>query len=387
MNVFQKSPKALKIALPLLILVLAAGMSLYIFKTRPQAPKREITVKPPVVETFAARIHDHPVTLSAMGTVIPSTRTELKVRVSGEVMWVSPHLEPGVRVQKGEPLMRLDQVDLKLALATAQANLQQAKADLALEEGNQEVARNELALMEKTTGRKVNDQALALRKPQLAKARASVALAKTDVRRAQVNLKRSVITAPFDGLILTRNAPLGSLASNGQTVAEIAEDGIWWVEASLPMRDLTWLRKEGSARIITQTGAIFEGRLLRLLGDLNATSRMARLLIEVKNPMNQATKQKSSPLLLQSYVDIKLQGNTIASVVAVPDKALRNGPAVWVVKDEKLYIKKVTLARREEGVAYIQEGLEEGDLIILTQLASPVDGMAVRMPGKKIRKP
>ncbi|BCS94409.1 RND superfamily efflux pump MFP component [Desulfoluna limicola] len=382
-----------RVGLPLLIIAAAIALAALIFITKPKAQKRPRTSLPPLVSWEETRLGDHRVTVSTMGTVLASTQIELKARVGGQVEWLSPNLIPGGRFKKGDILLTLDKADLNLALATARGKLKQAQADLALEQGNQDVARRELALMEVTTGRAVKDQALALRKPQLEKAEAGLALAAADLDKALLDHTRSDIRAPFDGMVLSRSTPTGTLVTAGQTVATLTGDDTWWVEATLPVKDLPWLilpqgpgTSGSKARIRTQNGTVFEGSLLRLLGDLNDKSRMARLLIEVRDPMGQSAAMGAPPLLLNSYVRAELEGKSIAGIIALPDRALRGEGEVWVAEGDKLRIRKVDIFWREGATLFVGKGLKPGERVILSDLSSPVDGMAIRTGDEKPEK-
>lgn len=387
------SGRLFRAGVPLVILFGALAVTALILTTRPKAEKRPKPASAPLVRWQETRLSDHTVTVSAMGTVLPATQIDLKARVGGQVEWISPNLIPGGRFKRGERLLTLDQADLKLALASARGRLQQARADLALEQGNQAVAKNELTLMETTSGRKVTDQSLALRKPQLAKAEAGLALATADLDKALLDLARSEIRAPFDGMVLARTAPEGTLVAAGQSVATLTGDDTWWVEATLPVKELPWLLLPGSktpgsrARILTGIGTAFNGTLLRLMGDLNDKSRMARLLIEIRDPMGQATTLGTPPLLLNSYVTAKLDGKTLAGIIALPDRALRDGGEVWVADGDTLRIRTVHIAWREEATVFVDQGLSPGERVILSDLSSPVDGMAIRTEGEKNSPP
>jgi len=382
-----------RVGLPLLIVAVAVAIAALIITTKPKAQKRPRTSQPPLVSWEETRLGDHSVTVATMGTVLASTQIELKARVGGQVEWISPNLIPGGRFKKGEILLSLDKADLNLALATARGKLKQAQADLALEQGNQDVARRELALMETTTGRTVEDRTLALRKPQLAKTEAGLALAAADLDKALLDLARSDIRAPFDGMVLSRSTPTGTLVTTGQTVATLTGDDIWWVEATLPVKDLPWLilpdesHATGSQALIrTQNGTVFKGGLLRLLGDLNDKSRMARLLIEIRDPMGQAAAMSAPPLLLNSYVRAELEGKSIAGVITLPDRALRDDGEVWVAEGGKLRIRKVDIFWREGATLFVGTGLKPGERVILSDLSSPVDGMAIRTGDEKPEK-
>ncbi|SCX76654.1 efflux RND transporter periplasmic adaptor subunit [Desulfoluna spongiiphila] len=384
------SRRLTRAGLPLLILAAAFFIGSHLMDSKPKAEKRPRTALPPLVRWEEARTTNHPVTVSAMGTVRASAQIDLKARVGGQVEWLAPALVPGGRFKKGEILIKLDKADLDISLALAGAKVQQARADLSLEQGSQEVARKELALMETTMGHRVKDQSLALRLPQLKIAEANLALAEADLDKALLDLARSEIRAPFGGIVLSRSAPVGTLVTEGQTVATLADDDTWWVEATLPVKDLAWLRlpkaneTHGSqTRVLTQTGAAFRGRLIQVLGDLSDMSRMARVLIEVDDPMEQAAATGAPPLLLNSYVTAELEGKPLRDIIALPDRALRDGNEVWVADGDTLRIRTVRIVWREGATVFTDRGIAPGERVILSDLSSPADGMKIRTRGEK----
>ncbi|VFQ42530.1 efflux RND transporter periplasmic adaptor subunit [Desulfoluna butyratoxydans] len=384
------SPLLVRVGLPLFILAAAFLLASHLMETRPKAEKRPRTSLPPLVRWEETQLSDHPVTVTAMGTVRASSQIDLKARVGGQVEWLAPALVPGGRFKKGDVLVKLDKADLDISLALAGAKVQQARADLSLEQGSQEVARKELALMETTMGHRVKDQSLALRLPQLKIAEANLALAEADLDKALLDLARSEIRAPFDGIVLARSASMGTLVTEGQTVATLASDAVWWVEATLPVSNLAWLRiqkdnngQASRARILPRSGGTFQGQLLQVLGDLNDTSRMARVLIEVADPMEQAAATGAPPLLLNSYVTAELEGTPLRGIIALPDRALRDGNEVWVADGETLRIRTVRIAWREGATVFTDRGLSPGERVILSDLSSPADGMKIRTGEKK----
>jgi hypothetical protein len=187
---------------------------------------------------------------------------------------------------------------------------------------------------------------------------------------------------------------MGTLISAGQAVATLTGEDTWWVEATLPVKDLPWLilptesdPKGSRARILTQNGVAFEGTLLRLRGDLNDKSRMARLLLEIKDPMGQAAAMATPPLLLNSYVSAELEGKPLKGVITLPDRALRNEGEVWVADGNTLRIRQVDILWREGTTLFVGQGLTPGDQVILSDLSSPVDGMSIRTGEEKKGKP
>ena len=111
---------------------------------------------------------------------------------------------------------------------------------------------------------------------------------------------------------------------------------------------------------------------------------MARLLIEVEDPLelNLPEEERNTiPLLLGSYVEVSIQGQTLTDVIEIPSAAIRNGNQVYVMTPEdQLAIHTVDIAWRTQDTAIVQEGLSEGDQIIVSRVSAPIEGMPLRSP-------
>jgi len=108
---------------------------------------------------------------------------------------------------------------------------------------------------------------------------------------------------------------------------------------------------------------------------------MARLLVEVKDPLDLHTKSdRKPPLLIGEYVRVLINGSPLHDVFRIPRFALRNDNQIWLVERErKLAIRQVKPLWREEEYVYVRDGLHPEDLLIVSALATPVDGMDLRL--------
>ncbi len=122
--------------------------------------------------------------------------------MSGQVTELSPKLVPGGMVREGDLLLRIDPADFENAVSISKSELEQAEASLEIEQGRQSLAKKELELLEGTIDE--TNRALVLREPQIASIRAEVSAAKAAVERAELDLERSSVFAPFDAQILSR---------------------------------------------------------------------------------------------------------------------------------------------------------------------------------------
>ncbi|PAV26690.1 efflux transporter periplasmic adaptor subunit [Tamilnaduibacter salinus] len=371
----------------LVILVVGIGLIWLIFRTEPQATRQDAARDTAMlVDVTPVTISDYRPIIDVMGRVTAAREVALSPRVGGQVIEQSDALSPGASVSDGETLARIDPADYQAALAQRRSELKQAEADLAIEQGQQSVAREEFQLM----GDDIEgmNRALVLREPQLKQAEAAVQSAEAAVRQAELNLERTTVTAPFDAQVLSRSVTVGSQINAGETMARLVATDRYWVEATVPLSRLSRLQFGGdpgsNVRIRNQSawadGQYREGYLLRLVGELDEQSRMARVLITVDDPLAlSASKNRKPPLLLGSYVSNRIEGRTIENVARIDRDLVRRNETVWVMQDGALSIRDVNIVFRDGRYAYIDQGLNDGDRVVSSDLATVVEGAALRV--------
>ncbi len=378
-----------RILMPLLALIAAVLITLYLFETGPQArplPKKKNAT---LVETIPARFGTYSTSVSAMGVVKAAQVTELKPQINGQVISISETLLPGGRFEKGDTMLELDPRDYQLSERQQASAVAQAKNNLELENGNQLVARRELDLLgEQVTETEKN---LMLRQPQLHNLQTALEIAEAQLEQAQLNLARTAIQAPFNGIVQSRDVNIGTWVSSSTSLATLIGTDRYWVEVSVPEEQLQWITfpqspdQDGSSvKIFNPTAwsdmSFREGRVIQLLPALETQGRMARLLIEVEDPMAiEAGNHDKPPLLIDSFVRVAIEGKSVSSSIKLSREFLRDGKNVWVFEqDGTLAIKEVSIAFKNQHNALITAGISQGEKLIVSGLSTPVTGMLLR---------
>lgn len=362
------------------ILVLASlVVARILIRTAPRAERKQPPKMAPLVDTERLQASGQTVVLQLTGIVMPAEDILLRARVSGEIVAMAPEFIDGGHLEQGTEILCIDPVDYELALADAQAQLEQARFNYKLELGRQDVARREWELL-KTGDASELEKELALRIPHLAASKAALEAAESALEKAKLNLARTRIHAPFDAVVLERRINIGSQASLQDVLAHLAGTDSYWVQVSIPVDRLDWIEIPGSAaRIISNSGAVRDGRVIRLLGDLEEKGRMARLLVEVRDPLcilPEQAGQKS--LLLGEYVRTEISGRRLEQVFTIPRKALRENSAVWIAgEDGRLDIRHAEVLWRDAEQVIIRDGFRDGERLIVSDLTAPVPGMDV----------
>nr|WP_321402117.1 efflux RND transporter periplasmic adaptor subunit [uncultured Desulfobacter sp.] len=375
--------KTIRALIPLM-LIIGGGVAWSYFKaTAPVMKKAEPQRQVTLVETQTAVSQNLSATVSAMGTVTAAREVTLKAQVTGTVQSVCDNFVPGSFVAKGKTVLTLDPADYQVAKKKAQSALANAKAALAIEQGSQNIAKEELRVLSEITVQKVNQTDLALRKPQLAQAMAAVTSAQADLTQADLNLSRTRIVAPFNAMILERSVNVGTYVGVQDSLVSLVGTDEFWIEAVVPLDEIPFLDMDTPGgcpvRIRSQAGTgTWDGRVIQVTGQLSDTSRMAQVLVGVKNPLGTLNHPSSVPLMIDDYVYVDITGRTLEDVMALPRTALKDDNTLWVNQNNTLDIRKVTLAWKDETNVYIQKGISPGDQVVVSDLSTPVQGMALK---------
>ncbi len=373
----------IRIILPL-CLILAGVWGFNYFKSSQVKIKR----KPPqrqaaMVETIAVQPGDYQTWVNVMGTVMPDSQIILKSRVSGEVVSVSESFVQGGLIKKGETLIRLDDADYLIQVQKAESAVDKVLSDLAIEKGSQLIAKEELKLINQATEEEIKSTDLALRKPQLVQANAALESARADLEQARLNLARTQILAPFNALVLEKNVNSGSLVTAQGTIATLVDVDNYKVEALVPPDRLARIRvhETGGSEAVIQSQYsehTWQGQVVRTTGKMADKSRMAGVIILVPDPLGLTRNETSVQLLLDDYVGVRIKGQRLENVFAIPRSILRDGNTLWVFQDGVLEIRQIDLVWKEDGRVFVGAGLSPGDRVITSDLPAPVKGMALQ---------
>ncbi len=370
--------------LPILLVAGALVALLVVLGPKPEA--REMRTVLPEVRVVEVQVGPRRITVRANGTVRPARRTTVAAEVAGRVVWAAPRLREGNRIEAGAPLFRIEPVAWEQAVLQARSGRDQAMLRVATEEGLARLAEEEWA------EEGAPPDPLALRVPQLAAARAALAAAEAVLRRAEADLAGTEIAAPHAGIVGKRLAEVGEWAAPGVPLLEllsvdIAETRVSLPDAALELVDLPFdgASPAPRARLTAVRGPglsewTWEGRLVRIEGEMDPATRFLPAVIETPNPWLRGPEGRP-PLVAGMFVRAEIEGREIPDVVLAPRSAFREDGRVLVVDDEdRIRFREVDAfwASGEDGVL-VRSGLGGGDRVVTHPPVVVTDGMEVRV--------
>ena len=389
-----RPPLALRIVLPLIVLAVGVALSLWMMETSPQARPKPKTRNAALVEVRTIEFAPRKSVVSAMGTVRPSREVNLRPQVSGEVVELAADFLPGGHFRKGETLLRIDPTDYRLAVRQLSSEVARVESEIRIEQGNQLVAQKEYELLGETVSEE--ETFLMLRRPQLDNLRAALEAAQARLDQAKINLRRTEIAVPFNAVVQSRDINIGTRVSEGTALATLIGTDAYWVEVSVPVSQLRWIRipasenEEGSrVRIHDRTAwgedAWRTGEVIRLAAGLEEQGRMARLLVKVADPLALLPRNAGAPrMLIDAYVRVEIEGRELPSAVAIDRNVVRDGDTLWIMDDEnRLDVRRIEIAFRGREQVLVTGGVEEGERMVISSLPGPAPGMALRLEDKQ----
>lgn len=352
--------------------------------TKEEPPRAEKPKEGTLVEVIRIDVRRHDVELHAKGTVVPAMEVMLQPEVGGRVVWQSPELVAGGRFEEGEPILKVDSRDYKLAVESFRAQVRQARLEYTLEKRRGEVAKREWDSFGKIDATD-EQRALAQREPQLEATRLALKAAESSLKKAELDLKRTTLRAPFNSQVVSENVDLGQLIAPQTNVARLVGTDEYHVQVSVPVAALRTIRAHtedspGSPATIIQRvgGGTIErrGEVIRQLPDLDPGGAMARILVRIEDPLGE---KGELPLLLGAFVDVASEAQPIDDAIRVPRMALRNGRYVYVMNDQDvLEIREVEIAWSEPDSVLVTAGLRPNERVVTSRIATPVPNMLLR---------
>ena len=374
--------KFIKVGLPIIILISAVVVAIGLGAMRKPPAKVVEQRLPLLVNTSELAPQDLTYRIASQGTVSPKLETTLMSEVNGRIIRVAENFVAGGFFKKGDLLVQVEPADYLTAVKAAEAALAGAKAQLEEERARARVAETEWRSF--TEGKA---PALGLRQPQLASALANVQSKEAELERAQRDLARTEIRAPYDGMVRSRMANLGQFISRGSQLGMILGTEVAEVRLALTDTDFGFLPQQQaqvqqipvilSATIAGQP-LQWQANIVRTEGVLDERSRVIYAVAEIQDPYQR--EGTGIPLQFGRFVQAQISGIAATQVTKVPRHLLRPGNQLLVVDaEQQLQFRQVQLSRADADFAYIGSGFEAADRLVISPVTNPLAGTQVRL--------
>ncbi|MDE0191535.1 MAG: efflux RND transporter periplasmic adaptor subunit [Gammaproteobacteria bacterium] len=368
------------------IAVVGLVLMVVIVATGPVTEPEDSGVQPPLVRFVEVRPGLVRLTVAAHGVVVPKTESRLVAEVSGRIVSVADSMVSGGFFRRDDVLVTIDRVDYELALEQARARLSSATSELA--QARRALARQDRLTETDAVSKSNRDEA---ENRQLL-AEASFREATAQEKRAERDLERTRVVAPYDGRVRSELVDPGQFVNRGETLANLYSVDVAEVRLPVHDEDLAFLpvslggALDPAARLNVGLRARFagrehewRGRIVRTEGEIDPGTRMVKMIAEVQRPYDQA--EGKPPLTVGLFVDAEIEGREVGNAVVLPRAALQSEAHVHVIEaDDRLAVREVEVLRLLGEEAYVL-GLRRGERVSLTRLPGAAEGLRVRTAG------
>ncbi|PMH03335.1 efflux RND transporter periplasmic adaptor subunit [Vibrio lentus] len=337
------------------------------------------------VSVVLATLGDYQAEVVGYGEAKSRYELMFSTEVGGRVETISSQFETGQVISQGEVIANIDSTSYQQAVTQAKANVAQAQLDLLEEQRQGEQAKSE---WQRSGLSGEPDSPLVLREPQLAQVTAALENAKLELVKAQQDLEKTTLVAPFDSLVVSRDVQPGSYAQTGAQIATLYS--IDEVEVSVPLSENQWLSLPNSdntqlkeqpwpVTLSSSDGQYqWQGYVERVEQHLQQDTRQRSLIVKVDNPLEQ-----DKDLYPGTFVQATISGKQLTQLWELPASALSQQGDLWFVDNNSQLSKSNANVEFEKGgLIYIDPtklNVEIGDSVQVVKrpLSSFKAGMVV----------
>ena len=342
---------------------------------------RYTVFRPPPVPVTLAKVErgrvEETVSNSKAGTVTARRRARISPAIGGQVEFIGPR--EGSPVKAGDVLLRINDHDLRANLALARQEVAAADATareacFTATQAGRDLERNQALRDDRIVSEDILDRLRSLR--DAAEARCEAARAATERARAAValaaaNLEKTVLRAPFDGVVADLKAELGEWVSPSPAalpippIYDIIDPTSIYISAPIDEVDAGRVTRGQPARVTLDPfpGKSFAAKVARVAPyvlDIEQQNRTLEIEVEFDDA------EFSRTLLPGTSADVEVILKAVDAVLRIPSYALLEGNRVLVLDGGTLQAREVQVGLRNWEYAEVRGGLQESDAVVVS---------------------
>lgn len=321
--------------------------------------------------------------LTASGYIVAQRKAAVASKGTGRLVYLG--VVEGDKVKYNQVLARIEDSDIKAQLAQAKANLKLYEADLKQAETNYKRAKT---LLSTNAGTQMELDAA---EANYQKVLASIEVAKAGIQSAEVSLENTLIRAPFDGTVLTKNAdvgevvaPLAASASSKGAVVTMADMKSLQVEADVSESNIEKIKINQACEITLDAYPMdsYPGFVDKIVPTADRSKATVLVKVGFKNYDARVLPEMSAKVSFLTDAPKEESNVKAAPVLIVPSTSVvnRNGrEVIFTIRDNKAVEIPVKTGKKFNDYTEIKEGLADGDVIVQNVPAEIKDGVNVKV--------
>lgn len=302
------------------------------------------------------------------GSLEGQTSAAISAKISGRIEQVM--VQEGQQVKAGDPLVRLESVELSNSVRTAQEAVTKAQVnyDLAMTDYN----RYQRLFTVGAVSQQVLDSAAA----KVKTAQADLSSAAAGQNNAQQQYGYGVITAPVDGVVSNVTATIGQVVSPGAALMTVQDINQVYAVVNIEQKDIGLVKTGEKAGVTVDAygDKVFEGIVDVMNPEAGTSNRMFRTKIKINNA--------DSSLKAGMFAKVQLATGDAKQVLTVPQAAVIQKQGLYYVftaENNKAVRHQVEIGDVSGDVIQISSGLQPGDQVIISSVSQLKDGDTVKI--------
>jgi len=307
--------------------------------------------------------------LVVTGSIQPERKADLRAEVSTIVLQVLK--ENGDVVKRGDVLVRLDETSIRENLNSAEDNARSAA--LALDQADRALQRLKTLRASGMTSLQALDEA----EVKVNAARSELSASRARASTARQQLQRTIVRAPFDGVVSERKVSAGDTAAIGKELVKVIDPTSMRFTGRVSADKIAQVRigQPVSFRINGYGGQEFRGKVTRVDPAANDVTRQVEVLV--------AFADSNQPRVSGLYAEGNIESTTV-NALTLPEGALVKAgdkSYAWRINGKALKRVDLNIGKRDQRTGHyeVRSGLAEGDVVMRSPNSSFRDGQAIEM--------
>ncbi len=362
--------KILNISITLSIIVVAVLVSAFMIKNKPVPDRDQNKQEVLYVKTAAATTTEIHPEASYRGRVTSLENVVLQAEVSGKILSGDVPLKEGQSFKEGDVLVHIYNEDMKASLQSMRSSYLQlmssALPDLKIDYPDQYQKWSTFFNNIDISSTMPELPVIESEKERVFVASKNILTQYYSIKVQEVNFKRYTLYAPFNGSYKTVTSEVGSVASMNMKIAALIQTDEMEVIVPVLPEELDWVSEGMNVELKRNNGRTVTGKVSRIAGFIDPGSQSVNVYVSVIN-------KRSSQLLEGEYVEAEFTSNSSVAGMLIPREALLNNNSIYVLENDKIVERQVSILERLEDF-YIIDGYMEGETVVVESLVDVKPG-------------